>query len=130
MFEQFRQESLLRDLPKWLEENVRPFVMPDTSVAMMEWIKTLLFQCSMQAALQCNRAVTSTDFRPELSSIKVPALVVHGDKDVSALLELTGRRTARLIPGAELRVYEGAPHGLFLTHQRQLNDDLLAFVNA
>jgi non-heme chloroperoxidase len=26
-----------------------------------------------------------------------------------------------------LKVYEGAPHGLFVTHMDQLNADLLAF---
>ena len=30
------------------------------------------------------------------------------------------------VPGARLLVYEGAPHGLFLTHQDRLNADLLA----
>ena len=42
-------------------------------------------------------------------------------------LDLTGRPTAALIPGARLAVYEGAPHGLFLTHMQRLNADLLAF---
>ena len=56
------------------------------------------------------------------------SLVIHGDRDVSAPLEFTGRRTADLIPGARLRVYEGAPHGLFVTHAERLNADLLSFV--
>jgi hypothetical protein len=33
----------------------------------------------------------------------------------------------KLIPGAQLKVYEGAPHGLFLTHMDRFNSDLLAF---
>ena len=28
----------------------------------------------------------------------------------------------------ELKVYPGAPHGLFATHTEQFNNDLLAFV--
>jgi len=58
----------------------------------------------------------------------VPALVIHGDKDVSAPLELTGRKTAALIPGSRLVIYEGAPHGLMLTHVDRLNADLLQFL--
>jgi hypothetical protein len=38
------------------------------------------------------------------------------------------RRTGSGIPNARLRVYEGAPHGLFLTHKDRLNADLLGFV--
>jgi pimeloyl-ACP methyl ester carboxylesterase len=34
-----------------------------------------------------------------------------------------------LIRGAELKVYEGAPHGFAVTHTQQLNEDLLAFLN-
>ncbi|HZN11847.1 MAG TPA: alpha/beta hydrolase, partial [Blastocatellia bacterium] len=52
---------------------------------------------------------------------------IHGDSDQSAPLDLTGRKTARLIPGSQLKVYEGAPHGLFITHMERLNGDLLAF---
>ena len=40
--------------------------------------------------------------------------ITHNDKDVSAPIDLTGRPTAALIPNADLKVYEGAPHGLLL----------------
>jgi non-heme chloroperoxidase len=32
-----------------------------------------------------------------------------------------------LIPGAQLKVYEGAPHGLMFTHTDRLNADLIEF---
>ena len=35
-----------------------------------------------------------------------------------------------MIEGAELKVYDNAPHGFAVTHQDQLNQDLLAFLNA
>jgi len=35
---------------------------------------------------------------------------------------------AELVSDGELKVYPGAPHGLFATHTDQLNADLLAFV--
>ncbi|HEV7714546.1 MAG TPA: hypothetical protein VGO53_03055 [Steroidobacteraceae bacterium] len=43
---------------------------------------------------------------------------------------MTGERTAKLIPGCELKVYDGAPHGLFITHMERLNADLLHFIGA
>jgi non-heme chloroperoxidase len=45
-------------------------------------------------------------------------------------LALTGRPTASLISGAELRIYEGAPHGLMLTHTERLNKDLKEIVGS
>ncbi len=128
VFEYLRNQFLLRDFPRWLADNARPFVTAETSTGMMEWIMSLMRQCSMKAVIECNRALTSTDFRAELPRIRLPTLVIHGDKDASAPLELTGRRTAQLIPGSRLEVYEGAPHGLFVTHLDRVNADLLAFV--
>jgi len=55
---------------------------------------------------------------------------VHGDKDVSAPLAITGRKTAALMPQATVKIYEGAPHGLFLTHAERLNKDLLEFTKS
>lgn len=126
VFEQARK-AWMRDFPAWIEANAAPFVTPDTSPAMIAWLKDMMLSCSMRAVLDCNRAMTAADFRPELARIRVPALVIHGDRDASAPLPLTGQRTAELIPGAKLMVYEGAPHGLFVTHIVRLNADLLAF---
>ncbi|QCN98458.1 alpha/beta hydrolase (plasmid) [Azospirillum argentinense] len=130
VFEAFRSEWLMRDFPKWLEDNIRPFLAADSSAGMMEWVKAMALQASMKALLDCHRATTSTDFRRELPGIAVPTLLVHGDLDVSSPLGITGRKTAALMPNATLTVYEGAPHGLFLTHMDRFNRDLLAFLDA
>jgi non-heme chloroperoxidase len=57
-------------------------------------------------------------------------LILQGDNDQSAPLEITGRLTAAGIKGAVLKVYPGAPHLLFLTHMAQVNRDLLEFIEA
>jgi pimeloyl-ACP methyl ester carboxylesterase len=130
VYEGFIHNSLLKDFPKWMEDNARPFVVKETSASTIEWIKGMLLRTSMQALVECQRSGTSTDFRKELTHISVPTLVIHGDKDASAPMELTGRKTAALIPGAQLKIYEGAPHGLFVTHIDRLNFDLLEFIGA
>lgn len=129
VFEQVRQ-GWLHDFPKWIDENADPFVTPQTSEGMKAWIKQMMTSCSMKAVIECNKTMVSTDFRPDLARIRVPALVIHGNKDASAPLPLTGQRTAALIPGARLLVYEGAPHGLFVTHIDRVNADLLAFARS
>lgn len=41
---------------------------------------------------------------------------IHGDNDTSTPIELTGRKTAGLIRGSRLKVYDGTAHGLPITH--------------
>jgi non-heme chloroperoxidase len=127
--EQQRAEWM-KDFPKWLGENARPFFTAETSPEMVQWGVTMGLQASLKALVDCNRVVAETDFRPELPKFTVPTLVVQGDADASARLEFTGQRTARLIPGSQLKVYEGAPHGLMFTHIDRLNADLRSFLTA
>jgi non-heme chloroperoxidase len=126
-FETFRRDELMRDFPKWIEDTLPPFVTPQTTPQMRDWVRGMALQASGKALLDCNRAITTADFRDELAKITVPTLVIHGDQDVTCPIDLTARRTAELVPGAKLRVYEGAPHGLFVTHIDRLNQDLLDF---
>ncbi len=58
----------------------------------------------------------------------VPTLVIHGSNDQVVPFEATGKLSAEMIPGAELKVYDNGPHGFAVTHQDQLNNDLLAFL--
>jgi non-heme chloroperoxidase len=85
---------------------------------------------SLQAAVACTAANLAADFSAELSKVAVPALVLHGDHDVFAPLETCGRRSAALIPGSRLVVYQNAGHLPHLSHSERLNADLLAFVRA
>ena len=40
------------------------------------------------------------------------------------------RNAAALMPRAQPRIYEGAPHGLMLTHAERFNRDLMEFIGA
>ena len=66
--------------------------------------------------------------RGDVAQIKVPTLVIHGDADQILPLDATGKRTAALIPGAQLHVVEGGPHGLNWTHATEVNKALLTFL--
>ena len=124
--EAFRRTMLLRDFPGWLEEGKAAFFTAETSLSMQDWFKGLMLTTSMQAAIGFNRAITSADLRPEMARIDLPTLVIHGDKDASNPLA-AGRQVAALIAGARLSVYEGAPHGLFITHAERYNAELAGF---
>ncbi|KAH8879113.1 alpha/beta-hydrolase [Thozetella sp. PMI_491] len=61
---------------------------------------------------------------------RVPILIVHGDSDQGMPKEASADCLKEMLPSAELKVYEKAGHGLYLTHAEQLLDDLLNFVRS
>jgi non-heme chloroperoxidase len=122
------RDSWRKDYPKWIADNTAPFFVPETSPAMMRWLASMLTQWPVRFAIACNETLTRTDLRDDLRRISVPTLVVHGDRDASAPIALTGIPTAALIPGSRLEVYEGAPHGLMYTHMDRLHADIERFI--
>ena len=86
------------------------------------------YVASHKATVDCVRAFSETDFRNDLTQISVPVLIIHGDADKTVPIESSGERTAEALPNAHYLVYDGAPHGLFVTEKDRLNDDLLTFI--
>jgi pimeloyl-ACP methyl ester carboxylesterase len=129
LLEQFRATQLLHDFPRWIEENVEPFV-PGAGPRMCDWLAQMALQCSLQALHDCHVAVQTSDMGAELEALDVPVLVIAGMLDVSAPFALTARRTAALVPDCRLVVLEDAAHGMFLTHVERVNAELLEFVRA
>lgn len=127
LLEQFRSQQLLRDFPLWIEENIEPFV-PGANATTKAWLAAMALDNSLQALHDCQAAVQGADMAGELRAIGVPVLIVAGDRDVSAPLDLTARRSAALIPDVRLRVIEGAAHGMFVTHVERVNAELLEFI--
>ena len=76
------------------------------------------------------KAFSETDFTEDLKKMTIPTLVVHGDDDQIVPLATTARRAVELLPQGRLSVYEGAGHGLPITHKDRLNDELLAFLRS
>jgi non-heme chloroperoxidase len=126
--EQFRGEQLLRDFPLWIEENIDAFI-PGAGPLLKAWVAGMALDNSLQALHDCHAAVQGAGMAGELRGIDVPVLLIAGANDVSAPLALTAQPSAALIPGARLHVYEGAAHGMFLTHVERTNADLLAFIS-
>lgn len=90
-----------------------------------------LAQCAQAGkipALECMTAFGNTDFREDLARVTVPALVLHGDGDATVPLPGSGLRTHRAIPGSELVVLPGAPHGCNVSHAEAFNAALLDFL--
>jgi non-heme chloroperoxidase len=131
-FDQIRA-GVARDRSQFYKDLSLPFYganRPGSTVS--EGVREQFWRLSMQAgiaaAYECVRAFSETDFREDLKKVTVPTLVIHGDDDQIVPIAVGGLRSSRMIDGATLEVYKGAPHGLMSTHQAQLNADLLEFI--
>jgi non-heme chloroperoxidase len=74
-------------------------------------------------------AFSATDLRDDLRRVDVPTLIIHGDDDQIVPFAVGGQASASVVPGARLKVYRGAPHGITDTHKDELSSDLLAFAH-
>jgi pimeloyl-ACP methyl ester carboxylesterase len=88
----------------------------------------LCLQADRKAVLECLAAFGAADFREDLGAVTVPALVLHGDGDGVVPLIGSADRTHALIPGSELVVISGAPHGCNVSHAAEFNQVLLDFL--
>ena len=80
--------------------------------------------------LDCIKAFSETDFTEDLKKVDVPTLIIHGDDDQVVPIGASAMLSSKIVKGAELNVYPGAPHGLADTHKDELNADLLAFLKS
>jgi non-heme chloroperoxidase len=75
------------------------------------------------------KAFSETDFTADLRKMTIPTLVMQGDDDQIVPIGIASLRSVKILPKATLKIYPGAPHGLYVTHAEKVNADLLEFVN-
>ncbi|MCC6290282.1 MAG: alpha/beta hydrolase [Chitinophagaceae bacterium] len=104
------------------------FLSKPISTPLLNHYLQLASVATQQSTVECIKSFSRTDFRNDVNSITIPALIVHGDNDKIVPFETSSKRAAAMLPHADLAIYEGAPHGLFYTHRERLNADLLNFL--
>jgi non-heme chloroperoxidase len=92
------------------------------------WLQGMM--CGFPGAYFCIKAFSETDLTEDLKRIDVPTLVMHGDDDQIVPIGASAMLSSKVIKGATLKVYPGAPHGMCSTLKDQINADLLAFFKA
>jgi non-heme chloroperoxidase len=92
------------------------------------WLQGML--AGHKAVYDCIKAFSETDFTEDLKKFDVPTLIMHGDDDQIVPIAAAAMLSAKLVEGAKLEVYEGAPHGMCSTLKDKINADLLAFFKA
>jgi len=90
------------------------------------WLQGML--CGHQAAYECIKAFSETDFTEDLKKFDVPTLIIHGDDDQIVPIGAAAMLSSKIVKGATLKIYPGAPHGLCSTLKEQINQELLEFL--
>jgi len=81
------------------------------------------------AQYECARALSETDFVPNLKAIECPVIVLHGEDD-QVVPVANGRATAEFVKHGTLKTYPGFPHGMATTHADRINPDLLELIKS
>jgi non-heme chloroperoxidase len=76
----------------------------------------------------CVREFSEVDYTEDLKKIDKPTLVIHGDDDQIVPIKASAEKTAKIVKGAQLKIYPGGPHGLAQTEADTFNADVLAFI--
>ena len=76
----------------------------------------------------CIKAFSETDFNEDLKKFDVPTLILHGDDDQIVPIGSAALMSSKIVKGAELKIYQGFPHGMPIIHADRINADLLAFI--
>lgn len=90
------------------------------------WLQGMM--AGFPASYFCIKAFSETDLTEDLKRIDVPTLILHGDDDQIVPIGTSALLSSRIVKGAKLVIYEGAPHGMCTTLKDRVNAELLAFI--
>jgi non-heme chloroperoxidase len=130
-----QRAALLADRLQFYKEISAPFYganRPGSTVSQgvrdMFWLWSM--QASLKAAFDGIKAFSETDFTEDLKRFDIPTLIIHGEDDQFVPIADTAVLSAKIVTGATLKIYPGAPHGLTATHKDRFNEDLLSFLQS
>lgn len=134
VFDQIRA-GVLADRSQFFKDLSAPFYGANRSGSKVSqglrdsfWLQGM--QAGLKGAYDCIKAFSETDLTKDLETIDVPTLILHGEDDQIVPIGASALRSSKLVKGATLKVYPGAPHGMCSTLKDQVNQDLLAFFKA
>jgi non-heme chloroperoxidase len=129
------RSQLLADRSQFYEDLSAPFYganRPGSTVS--KGLRDQFWQQSMTVGLKgaydCIKAFSETDLTADLQAIDVPTLIIHGDDDQIVPFVASAAKSSKIVKGAQLKVYPGAPHGLTSTKKDEFQADLLEFIKS
>jgi non-heme chloroperoxidase len=127
--------GVLADRSQFFKDLTLPFYgynRPDAKIS--EGVRESFWLQGMMAGFSacyfCVKAFSETDFTEDLKKIDIPTLILHGDDDQIVPIADSALLSAKIVKGAVLKIYKGAPHGMCTTMKDQINKDLLEFIRS
>src|SRR5438067_7398216 len=131
-FDQIRA-AVLADRSQFFKDLSAPFYGANRSGAKVSqglrdsfWLQGML--AGFKGVFDCIKAFSETDFTDDLKKFDVPTLILHGDDDQIVPIGASALLSSKIVKGATLKIYPGAPHGMCSTLKDRVNADLLAFL--
>ena len=133
-FDQLRSAVLMDRSQFWKDLSLpfygynRPGAKISEGVRESFWMQGMM--AGMPAAYFCIKAFSETDLTEDLKRMDVPTLILHGDDDQIVPIADSAMLSAKIVKGATLKIYKGAPHGMCTTDKDRVSEDLLSFLRS
>jgi pimeloyl-ACP methyl ester carboxylesterase len=129
------RQAILDDRPAWLTGLLGDFLNLDQLLGQRVSEETVRNNWNAGAAASpwATWACVLTwleDFHQDIKRIDVPTLILHGTADRILSVEGQGRRMHAALPDARYVEIEGGPHVMCVTHAKEVNRELLAFLRS
>jgi len=127
------REGVLKDRSQFYQDLSAPFFGANREGSRISrgqrddfWRQGMLV--GLQAAYDCVKAFSETDFSEDLKALDVPILIAQGDDDQIVPIAAAAYKSIELVKFGTLKVYSGAPHGIVGEYQAALDKDILDFI--
>jgi non-heme chloroperoxidase len=127
------RRGVLRDRSQFFEDLSVPFYGANREGSKVSqgakddfWRQSMLV--NLAAAYDCVKAFSETDQTGDLEAIEVPIMIAQGDDDQIVPIGAAADKSIKLVKRGTLKVYPGAPHGIYGDYQEQLDKDILDFI--
>jgi non-heme chloroperoxidase len=125
--------GVLKDMSQYWQDLSEPFFganRPGSQVSQGArddfWRQGMLV--GLAAAYDCVKAFSETDQTADLQAIGVPMFIAHGGDDQIVPIAAAAEKSIKLVKQGTLKVYPGAPHGIYGDYRDALDKDILDFV--
>ncbi len=127
------QQAILDDRFAWLTDLLSNFLNRDDPNARAVSEETLrdAWNAGAYASPRATWACVPgwlDDFSEDVKRLDVPTLILHGTADRILAIDGHGRRLHAALPQSTLVEIEGGPHLVCVTHAKEVNRELLAFL--
>lgn len=133
-FDEIRQ-GVLKDRSQYWKDLSEPFFGGNRQGANVSqgakddfWRQGMLV--NLAAAYDCVKAFSETDQTQDLRAIEVPMFIAHGEDDQIVPIAAAAEKSIKIAKKGALKVYPGAPHGIYGRYQEELDKDILDFIAA